>query len=62
VSDHGDVNIKRTDTEAPEEPEAPEAEETPEPPESSVPKPPKPPAPPHLHVPKNKPVPQATTN
>jgi hypothetical protein len=64
VSDHGDVNIKRTDTEAAEKPEAPEAEETPEPPEPpaiGAPKVPKPPRPPHLHVPKNAPPPQATT-
>ncbi|HEY6433842.1 MAG TPA: DUF4097 family beta strand repeat-containing protein [Acetobacteraceae bacterium] len=60
VSDHGDVNIKRADAneEAPETPETPEA---PEAPGDGVPKPPKPPKAPHLRVPKNAPVPQATT-
>ncbi len=63
VSDHGDVTIKRA--EASEDEETPEAPEAPETPETSgddnVPKPPKPPRPPHLHVPRNAPVPQATT-
>ncbi|HEY4011175.1 MAG TPA: DUF4097 family beta strand repeat-containing protein, partial [Acidobacteriaceae bacterium] len=59
VAEHGDVEVKRTETnvaaEAPETPEAPEA------PEGNVPQPPKPPRPPHLRVPKNQPVPQTTT-
>jgi hypothetical protein len=60
VAEHGDVEVKRaeTNTEATEAPEPPEA---PEVPGSNVPQPPKPPRPPHLRVPKNQPVPQTTT-
>ncbi|HEX4580691.1 MAG TPA: DUF4097 family beta strand repeat-containing protein [Acidobacteriaceae bacterium] len=60
VAEHGDIEVKRaeTNTEATEAPEVPEA---PEAPEGNVPQPPKPPRPPHLRVPKNQPVPQTTT-
>ncbi len=63
VADHGDVTIKRADAneESPEEPETPEEPEAPESPGDGVPTVPKPPRPPHLHVPRNAPVPQATT-
>jgi hypothetical protein len=62
VADHGDVTIKRTEANAEAEaPETPEVPETPETPGDNVPRPPKPPRAPHLHVPKNAPVPQATT-
>jgi DUF4097 and DUF4098 domain-containing protein YvlB len=57
VAEHGDVTIKRADANE----EAPEPPEVPETPEGDVPRPPRPPRAPHLHVPKNAPVPQATT-
>jgi DUF4097 and DUF4098 domain-containing protein YvlB len=62
VADHGDVNIKRAEAnEEIETPEVPETDEAPEPPGDNVPRPPRPPRAPHLHVPRNAPVPQATT-
>lgn len=64
VADHGDIEIKRAEAESietPEAPEQPEQPETPERPEVQVPNPPKPPRVPHLHVPRNAPVPQTTT-
>ena len=63
VADHGDVTIKRAEAEAEaaEAPEEPETPETPETPRDNVPRPPRPPRAPHLNVPKNAPVPQATT-
>jgi DUF4097 and DUF4098 domain-containing protein YvlB len=57
VADHGDIEIKRAE----ENNEAPEAPENSEKPEIGVPAPPKPPRAPHLHVPKNVPAPQTTT-
>jgi DUF4097 and DUF4098 domain-containing protein YvlB len=60
VAEHGDVEIRRANTEAPEQPETPEAPEPPEQPEGTVPNPPKPPRPPHFRVPRNQPAPQAT--
>ena len=59
VSEHGDIEVKRTETTT-EATEAPEMPEPPEAPEGGVPNPPKPPRAPHLKVPKNAPAPQAT--
>ena len=58
VSEHGDIEVKRTEANA--EAEAPEVPEAPEAPESGVPNPPKPPRAPHLKVPRNAPAPLPT--
>jgi hypothetical protein len=59
VAEHGDIEVKRAETNV-ETPAAPEEPEAPEGPERNGPNPPKPPHPPHLHVPQNAPAPQTT--